>query len=94
MAIPVREPRRLYLDPGTIISCPKCGAHIARLREVLRMGQKINAEAFEMLQHGHGPGVAMNCRECNTEFKDEKTGSLHTLEGWKPGLEEKGAFRG
>lgn len=86
MAIPTQLKAKLYLEPGTLITCPKCGAHIAELIEVLRMGQKIDAEKFNMLQYGHGNGTTMACKECDSDFVHVGTGSLHTSTGWEPPL--------
>ena len=94
MARPLPNPVRLWLEPGTRLVCPQCGTAIAKLVEPLRLGQLIRAEAFEMLQPGHGPNLPMQCRDCGAPFKDAMTGSLYTDAGWEPPLPEPEPFRG
>lgn len=68
------------IKPGTLITCPKCHAEIARFKESLQSGTVLRPESLELIQEGHVTGGPMHCMKCNTAFGRNV---IHTSEGWR-----------
>lgn len=96
MAIPTEAPRSwraltergrqkaaiATLGKGTEVVCPGCNALICTAADDIRPGMGLDTWRFVFAQDGHEPGVPLACRACGVAFHDDRTGKLHTRNGW------------
>lgn len=69
------------LPKGTLVTCPECGSHIARLTQPLTTGMALSVDQFDSIQGEMFRGQLTICRACGADWF--KHGSLHTEDGWK-----------
>jgi len=82
------------LPAGTLITCPRCKAEIARTTKEMRPGVTLEAALFAWIGTPIRDGEYMDCRKCGEGwtttkgYRDEDgvvtVFQIHTAEGWLP----------
>jgi hypothetical protein len=87
----------LIAGTGTILTCPKCHAHIGRLQRPLYQGWTFGLDAIRF-DEGQAPDrnkPKAECRKCGAPYSEMTTSLkagqrtwIHTAHGWLPPVPE------